>query len=75
MGHLLKMKCLDSRVNVHILDSTSVPFTLTTVQVHAKFSPNSLGADNSVVQRTRIYYTKKYMQLLVVHVLAIVVVQ
>jgi hypothetical protein len=33
MGHLLKIKCVDSRVNVHILDSTSVPFTLTTVQV------------------------------------------
>jgi hypothetical protein len=29
----LKIKCLDSRVNVHILASTSVPFTLTTVQV------------------------------------------
>ncbi len=33
MGHLLKIKCVDSRVNVHILDSTSVPFTLTMVQV------------------------------------------
>jgi hypothetical protein len=33
MGHLLKIKCVDSRVNVHILSSTSVPFTLTTVQV------------------------------------------
>ncbi len=33
MGHLLKIKCVDSRVNVHILASTSVPFTLTTVQV------------------------------------------
>jgi hypothetical protein len=33
MGHLLKIKCIDSRENVHILASTSVPFTLTTVQV------------------------------------------
>ncbi len=33
MGHLLKIKCVDSRVNVHILASTSVPFTLSTVQV------------------------------------------
>jgi hypothetical protein len=33
MGHLLKIKCVDSRVNVHILASKSVPFTLTTMQV------------------------------------------
>ncbi len=33
MGHLLKIKCVDSRVNVHIVDATSVPFTLSTVQV------------------------------------------
>jgi hypothetical protein len=33
MGHLLKKKCVDSRVNVHILASTSVPYTLSTVQV------------------------------------------
>jgi hypothetical protein len=33
MGHLLKIKCVDSRVNVHILASASVTFTLTTVQV------------------------------------------
>jgi hypothetical protein len=33
MGHLLEIKCADSRVNVHILASTSVPFKLTTVQV------------------------------------------
>ncbi len=33
MGHFLKIKCVDSRVNVHILASTIVPFTLTTVQV------------------------------------------
>ncbi len=33
MEHLLKIKCVASRVNVHILASTSVPFTLTTVQV------------------------------------------
>ncbi len=33
MGHLLKIKCVDSRVNVHIVASTIVPFTLTAVQV------------------------------------------
>jgi hypothetical protein len=33
MGHMLKIKCVDSKVNVKILGSTSVPFTLTTVQV------------------------------------------
>jgi hypothetical protein len=33
MGHLLKIKCVDSRVNVHTLATTSVPFTLTMVQV------------------------------------------
>jgi hypothetical protein len=32
MGHSLKIKCVDSRENVHILDSTSVSFTLTMVQ-------------------------------------------
>ncbi len=29
----MKIKCVDSRVNEHILASTSVPFTLTTVQL------------------------------------------
>jgi hypothetical protein len=33
MGHLLKINCVDSRVNVHILASKSAPFTLTTMQV------------------------------------------
>jgi hypothetical protein len=33
MGHVLKIKCVDSRVNVHILALKSVPFTLTTVEV------------------------------------------
>jgi hypothetical protein len=33
MGHLLKIKCVDSKGNVHILASTSVSFTVTTVQV------------------------------------------
>jgi hypothetical protein len=33
MAHLLKIKCVDSMVNVNILASTSVPFTRTTVQV------------------------------------------
>ncbi len=33
MGHLLKRKCSHSPLNLRILSSTSVPFTLTTVQV------------------------------------------
>jgi hypothetical protein len=33
MGHKLKTKCVDSRVNAHDLASTGVPFTLTTMQV------------------------------------------
>jgi hypothetical protein len=33
MGHLLNLKCAQSPLNVGILPSTSVPFTLTTVQV------------------------------------------
>jgi hypothetical protein len=33
MGHLLKIECLDSRVNMHISSSTRDPFTLPTVQV------------------------------------------
>jgi hypothetical protein len=33
MGHLLKIKCVDSRVNVNILAPTSVPFRPKTVQV------------------------------------------
>jgi hypothetical protein len=33
MGHLLKLKYAHSPLNVRILSLTSVPFTLTTVQV------------------------------------------
>jgi hypothetical protein len=33
MGHWLRIKCEDSRVNVNIFASTSVPFILITVQV------------------------------------------
>jgi hypothetical protein len=33
MGHLLEIKCVDSRVNVNILASTSVQFTPMIVQV------------------------------------------
>ncbi len=44
-GTLVEDKCMDSRVNVHILASKSVPFTLTTVS--AKFSTNSQETDNS----------------------------
>jgi hypothetical protein len=33
MEHLLKLKCAHSPLNLHILSSTSVPFTLMTMQV------------------------------------------
>jgi hypothetical protein len=33
MGDLLKIECVDSRLSVHILASTNVPFPLTTMQV------------------------------------------
>ncbi len=33
MGHFLKLRCAHSPLNLRILSSTSVPFTLTTVQV------------------------------------------
>ncbi len=50
MGHLLKIKCEDSRVNMHILASTSVLFIIYTHDgASAKFSTNSHETDNSVV--------------------------
>jgi hypothetical protein len=58
MGHLLKIKCLDSRVNVRILASSSVPFTLTTVQVpnlalNSQETDNSEGVTASCSRRTK----------------------
>jgi hypothetical protein len=47
MGHLLKIKCVDSRVNVHILASTRVPFTLTKVQM-SNLALTHTKPDNSV---------------------------
>jgi len=48
MRHLLKIKCVDLRVNMNILGITSVKFTLTTLQVlNFKFNTNSLETDNS----------------------------
>jgi hypothetical protein len=52
MGHKLKMKCVDSRVNVHSLSSTGVPFTYTDDGASAKFSANSQETDNSVLYTT-----------------------
>jgi hypothetical protein len=50
MGHFLKIKCVDSRVNVHILASTSVDKC--TIYTHdgasAKFSTNLNETDYSV---------------------------
>jgi hypothetical protein len=48
MGQLLKIKCVDLSVNVHILASSSVPCQLTTVH-GAKFGTNSQETD---VRRT-----------------------
>jgi hypothetical protein len=54
MGHLLKIKCVDSRVNVqlcmHILASTSVPNTCTQGGASAKFSTNSHETVNSAFE-------------------------
>jgi hypothetical protein len=47
MGHLLEIKCVDSRVNVHILASTSVSFTLTIDGASAKYSTNSHETNKS----------------------------
>jgi hypothetical protein len=45
MGDLLKIKCVESRPNMHIVASINAPFTFTMVQV-----PNlySYETDNSV---------------------------
>jgi hypothetical protein len=45
MRHLLKIKFVDSRVNTHILASTSVPI-YTHDSASAKFSTNSHETDN-----------------------------
>jgi hypothetical protein len=76
MVYLLKIKCVDSRVNVqHILASTSVPFTLMAVQVpnlaltHTKRitvcqvklkTPNKYLTTQSSVQYT-VQYTVHYV--------------
>jgi hypothetical protein len=62
MGHLLKTKCVDSRVNVHILASTSVPITLTTVQVpNLALTPKKRitvywGLQGYILDKTKCYY-------------------
>jgi hypothetical protein len=44
MGNLLKIKCVGSSVNGQILASTSVPFTLKTLQVpNLELTENSVG--------------------------------
>jgi hypothetical protein len=46
---VLKIKCVDSRVNVHILASTSVPFSIYTYDgASAKFCTSSQETDNSL---------------------------
>ncbi len=46
MGHLLKIKCVDSRVNVHILASKSI-LIYTHDVANAKFRTNSHETDYS----------------------------
>ncbi len=52
MGHLLKIKCVDSRVNVHIFASTTVSFKITTVQVPNLALTHTKRPDNSVYSST-----------------------
>jgi hypothetical protein len=47
MGHLLKIKCVDSRVNAHIFCNKCPIYTLDGAS--AKFSTNSHETDNSAV--------------------------
>jgi hypothetical protein len=49
MEHLLKIKCVDSRVNVHILASESVTFIGIHDGASVNFSTNSHETDNSVL--------------------------
>ncbi len=51
MGDLLKIICVDSRANVHILASINVPFTFTMVQVP---NLNSYETDNSVHSNSKL---------------------
>jgi hypothetical protein len=48
MGHLLKIKCADSRVNVNILYSRRVPFIHSHDGASAKCTTNSHETDYSV---------------------------
>jgi hypothetical protein len=45
-------------MNVHILASTSIPFTLTTVP-SAKFNSNSYETDNSVAEKNEVKLIEK----------------
>jgi hypothetical protein len=47
MGHLLTLKCAHSPLNLCILSLASIPFTLTTLYVRAKFNTNSHETDYS----------------------------
>ncbi len=64
MGHLLKIKCLDSRVNVHVLISTSI---FTHDGAGAKFSTNSHETDNSVINTILLFLTLKILRVLSLH--------
>jgi hypothetical protein len=58
MGHKLKIKCVDSRVNVHSLSSTGVPFTYTDDGASAKLGTNSQETDNSELVYTTVQYSR-----------------
>ncbi len=55
----MKIKCVDSRVNVNIFASTSVPFILTTVQVpnleltHKKWITVYIGENRPTAEKQR----------------------
>jgi hypothetical protein len=60
MGHLLKLKCAHSPLNPRTLSSTSVPFTLTTVQV-----PN---VALTLANRITVHMYRERKQLLVISI-------
>jgi hypothetical protein len=74
MGHLLKIKCEDSRVNVHILTRPVYTHDGTIY----KFSTNSQETYNSVAEssvsgtlRVRPFYSYSYQFVIIVNLLGL----
>jgi hypothetical protein len=66
MGHFLKIKCVDSRANVHILALISVPFTFTMVQVANLYSyetDDSVHGNSKLRNNLLLYLTIKVIEL------------